>query len=65
MPEGSLLVVAVDVVQAANDKQQLEPMLNQVVALPEVLGNAETCLLRRDISARPMLPPARQRWISH
>jgi hypothetical protein len=27
--EGSLLVVAVGVVQAANDKQQLEPMLNQ------------------------------------
>jgi len=42
--EGSLLVVAVDVVQAANDKQQLEPMLNQVVALPEVLGKAETLL---------------------
>jgi hypothetical protein len=38
--EGSLLVVAVDVVQVANDKQQLEPMLNQVVALPEVLGKA-------------------------
>jgi len=42
--EGSLLVVAVDVVQAANDKQQLEPMLNQVVALPEALGKAETLL---------------------
>jgi transposase len=42
--EGSLLVVAVDVVQAANDKQQLEPMLNQVVALPEGLGKAETLL---------------------
>src|SRR5476651_1339903 len=42
--EGSLLVVAGDVVQAANDKQQLEPMLNQVVALPEVLGKAETQL---------------------
>jgi hypothetical protein len=40
----SLLVVAVDVVQTANDKQQLEPMLNQVVALPEVLGKAETLL---------------------
>ena len=40
----SLLVVAVDVVQAANDKQQLEPMLNQVVALPEVLGKVETLL---------------------
>jgi transposase len=42
--EGSLLVVATDVVQAANDKQQLEPMLNQVVALPEALGKAETML---------------------
>jgi transposase len=42
--EGSLLVVATDVVQAANDKPQLEPMLNQVVALPEALGKAETLL---------------------
>jgi transposase len=42
--EGSLLVVAADVVQAANDKQQLEPMLGKVVALPEVLGKAETLL---------------------
>jgi transposase len=42
--EGSLLVVATDVVQAANDKQQLEPMLNQVVALPDTLGRAETLL---------------------
>ena len=42
--EGSLLVVAADVVQAANDKQQLQPMLNKVVALPEVLGKAETLL---------------------
>src|ERR1700723_3406510 len=42
--EGSLLVVAVDVVQAATDKQQIEPMLNKVVALTEVLGKAETLL---------------------
>ncbi|HEY1721469.1 MAG TPA: IS1182 family transposase [Magnetospirillaceae bacterium] len=42
--EGSLLVVAVDVVQAANDKQQLEPMLNRVMALPEALGKAGTLL---------------------
>jgi transposase len=41
---GSLLVVATDVVQAANDKQQLEPMLNKVVALPDALGKAETLL---------------------
>jgi hypothetical protein len=42
--EGSLLVVAADVVQAANDKQQLEPMLNKVVGLAEVLGTTETML---------------------
>jgi transposase len=41
---GSLLVVATDVVQAANDKQQLEPMLNKVVALPDALGKAQTLL---------------------
>ena len=40
----SLLVVAVDVVQAANDKQQLQPMLNQVAALPGALGEVETML---------------------
>jgi transposase len=40
----SLLVVATDVVQAANDKQQLQPMLNQVVALPDTLGKADTLL---------------------
>ena len=32
---GSMLVVAVDVVQAANDKQQIEPMLEQLVQLPD------------------------------
>jgi hypothetical protein len=40
----SLLVVAVDVVQAPNDKQQLEPMLEQFDALPEALGDVETLL---------------------
>jgi transposase len=40
----SLLVVATDVVQAANDKQQLEPMLNKVAALPDELGEVETML---------------------
>jgi transposase len=42
--EGSLLVVAADVVQAPNDKQQLEPMLAKTGALPEELGKAETML---------------------
>ena len=41
---GSMLVVAVDVVQAPNDKQQLEPMLSKIGALPEELGAAETLL---------------------
>src|SRR6266481_82096 len=42
--EGSLLVVAIDVVQASNDKQQLEPMLGKIGALPDQLGEAETLL---------------------
>ena len=42
--EGSLLVVAIDVVQAPNDKQQLEPMLGKIDALPKELGEAETLL---------------------
>src|SRR5487761_1192104 len=41
---GSMLVVAVDVVQAPNDKQQLEPMLGKIGALREELGEAETLL---------------------
>jgi transposase len=41
---GSMLVVAVDVVQASNDKQQLEPMLGKIGALPEELGETETLL---------------------
>jgi transposase len=40
----SLLVIAVDVVQAPNDKQQIEPMLKQIAALPDDLGKAETLL---------------------
>jgi transposase len=41
---GCLLVVATDVVQAANDKQQVEPMLGQLAALPAGLGQVETLL---------------------
>src|ERR1700692_3716782 len=40
----SLLVVATDVVQAPNDKQQIEPMLEKISALPDALGEAETLL---------------------
>ena len=41
---GSLLVLAADVVQAANDKQQLAPMLDKITALPEELGRPEQVL---------------------
>jgi len=41
---GSLLVVAAEVVQAANDKHQLQPMLNKLAVLPGALGNVETLL---------------------
>ena len=41
---GSLLVVAGDVVQAPNDKQQVQPMLGELAALPSELGKAETLL---------------------
>jgi transposase len=34
----SLLVVAADVVQAPNDKQQLEPILGKIAELPDELG---------------------------
>jgi len=40
----SLLVVANDVVQAPNDKQQVEPMLGKLGALPKELGEVETLL---------------------
>ena len=40
----SLLVIAPDVVQAPNDKQQMAPMLEKIDALPEGLGAVETLL---------------------
>jgi len=41
---GSLLVIATDVTQAPNDKQQLEPMLGKIADLSSELGNAEALL---------------------
>src|ERR687893_1501027 len=41
---GCLLVVANAVVQAANDKQQVDPMLAELGALPERLAEVETLL---------------------
>ena len=43
--EGSLLIVAQDVVQAVNDKQQIEPILNQIDSLPDELGEVDTLLV--------------------
>src|SRR5258705_2442433 len=40
----SLLVVAAQVVQAPNDKQQIEPMLKRIEALPAGLGKPDTLL---------------------
>jgi transposase len=41
---GNLLVVAVEVAQASNDKNQVEPMLKKIAALPEELGQVDTLL---------------------
>ncbi len=41
---GSLLVVAADVVQAPNDKQQLAPMVDKLAALPDELGQPDALL---------------------
>ena len=41
---GSLLVITADVTQAPNDKQQLEPMLDQIAALPDALGRVGALL---------------------
>jgi transposase len=40
----SLVVIAVEVVQAPNDKQQIAPMLDKIDALPEQLGRPDTLL---------------------
>ncbi len=40
----SLLVVAAQVVQAPNDEQQIEAMLERIEALPEALGRPQTML---------------------
>jgi transposase len=40
----SMLVIAADVVQAPNDKQQIKLMLNHIDALPDALGEVERLL---------------------
>ena len=51
---GSLLVVATDVVQAANDKQQLTPMLASSPACPRRLADQILCWRTVATSARRM-----------
>lgn len=70
---GSLLVVTADVVQAANDKQQIVPVLEALGQLPEALGKAETLLAdsgyfsEANVKAcakakiAPLIAPGRQR----
>ena len=41
---GSMLIVATEVTQAANDKEQLLPMIEKIQALPEELGRAKRIL---------------------
>jgi transposase len=41
---GSLLIVANEVTQAANDKEQLVPMIEQIQGLPKELGRAKRVL---------------------
>ena len=41
---GSLLVIATEVVQAPNDKQQLVPMLGAIADLPDAYGKVEVLL---------------------
>ena len=69
---GSMFVIAADVVQAPNDKQQLEPMIERMKSLPAVLGATQTLLadsgyfsennvtLCRAAGIEPLIPPGRQ-----
>jgi len=70
---GSLLVVANEVTQAANDKRQLAPMLTKLKALPKALGRPRRVLadsgyfseanVERCVAARlePLIAPGREK----
>ena len=58
---GSLLVVATDVIQAANDKGQLEPMMEKIEALPEELGQVGNAPRRQRLSQRGQRRSLRRR----
>ena len=49
---GSLLVVATDVVQAPNDKNQVEPMLEKIGRCPKAWARSNICWPTPAISAR-------------
>jgi len=51
---GSLLVVCRRGVQAANDKQQLQPMLNKLAVLPTHWVTLKLCWRTAAITARRM-----------
>ena len=61
MAADSLLVIAAQVVQSPNDKQQIEPMLERIGTLPEDLGKPETLLADTGYSAKPTWPSALRR----
>ena len=68
----SLLVIAVEVVQAPNDKQQIAPMLGKIDALPKQLGRPDVLLADNGyfseanvtacaaVSIAPLIAPGRQ-----
>ena len=59
---GSLLVVATDVVQAPNDKNQVEPMLEKIEALPEALGEVNHLLADTGYFSAGNVAACREGW---
>ena len=57
---GSLLVVTNDVVQAANDKQQIAPTLDDLDGLPANWASPRPCWPTAAISVKRTSRPARQ-----
>jgi hypothetical protein len=67
-----MLIVTNTVSNASNDKQQLEPVVDRIIALPEELGSVETMLAdsgyfsSTNVAAchaakmEPLIPPGRQ-----
>jgi hypothetical protein len=62
---GSMLMETADVVQAPNDKHQIEPVLAKLKALPVALGETETLLPDAGYSAVRMPPLWRGRDLAY